>query len=57
MRRQKILLSDAGWELLVQLAHEVAGDGLHPTAGQLASEILHQHLLALQKRERVDSGR
>ncbi len=43
-RRQKIPLDDADWKLLCQLSEMLADDESHPTAGQVASELLRQRL-------------
>jgi hypothetical protein len=41
-------MSDADWELLCELADELADEGGSPSPGQVASELLHQRLLELQ---------
>ena len=58
LRRQKIPLSDADWEILVTLAEAVADEEIHPTPGQLASEILHRQLTELRDQLRgADHGK
>ncbi len=56
LRRQKIPLSDADWALLVTLAEAVADEEIHPTPGQLASEILHRRLSELGESLRRDGA-
>jgi hypothetical protein len=40
-RRQKIPMSDADWAKVEQIARTFAADGVHVTAGQVASQLLH----------------
>ena len=53
LRRQKIPLSDADWEILITLAEAIADEEIHPTPGQLASQILHRQLTELRDQLRV----
>lgn len=43
-RRQKIPLDEADWQLLCNIAELLADDGMNPTPGQVASELLRQKL-------------
>jgi hypothetical protein len=43
-RRQKIPLDDADWELLCRIAALLSDEGMNPTPGQVASELLRQRL-------------
>lgn len=43
-RRQKIPLDEADWEFLCKLSEMLADEGVHPTPGQVASELLRQRL-------------
>jgi hypothetical protein len=54
LRRQKIPLSDSDWETLVTLADAVADDEIHPTPGQIASELLRRQLAELRDQLRSD---
>lgn len=55
-RRQKIPMSDADWQMLCELAEELADEGGSPSPGQVASELLHQRLLELQDKIRAGGG-
>lgn len=43
-RRQKIPLGEADWELLLAIAKLLTASGVHPSPGQVASELLRQRL-------------
>jgi hypothetical protein len=43
-RRQKIPLDEADWELLCRIAELLSDEGMNPTPGQVASELLRQRL-------------
>lgn len=43
-RRQKIPLDEADWDLLCQIAELLSDEGMNPTPGQVASELLRQRL-------------
>jgi hypothetical protein len=43
-RRQKIPLDEADWELLCRIAELLSDEGVNPTPGQVASELLRQRL-------------
>jgi hypothetical protein len=47
-RRQKIPLEETDWELLCKLSELLSNDDVHPTPGQIASELLHQRLLQVR---------
>lgn len=46
-RRQKIPLDDEDWERLRQIAEALRDDEVRPTAGQVASVLLHRTLTGL----------
>lgn len=46
-RRQKIPLDDEDWERLRQIADAIRDDEVRPTAGQVASVLLHRTLSGL----------
>lgn len=48
-RRQKIPLDDADWDLLCKLSEMISTDAVHPTPGQIASELLRQRLHQVRK--------
>jgi hypothetical protein len=43
-RRQKIPLDEADWELLCRIAELLSDEGMTPTPGQVAGELLHQRI-------------
>jgi len=43
-QRQKIPLAEADWKMLHHLAQNLSKDGVHPTPGQVASELLREKL-------------
>ena len=50
VRRQKIPLDNRDWSRLMQIASELRDDDVRPTAGQVASALLHSAL------ERIDNS-